>query len=60
MLVQTRKPGEKLLIDGDIEVTVISIGSRQVKLGVQAPPGKRIDRMEVAERRKAEAEKAAA
>ena len=37
MLVLTRKQGEHIEIDGCIEVTVLSVEGRRVRLGIQAP-----------------------
>lgn len=37
MLVLERQLGETISIGGDITVTVIRIGKRAVKLGIQAP-----------------------
>ena len=48
MLVLTRKPGEKVVIDGGIQVIVTSIQGSQVRLGFIAPDGVTIVREEVA------------
>jgi carbon storage regulator len=37
MLVLSRKIGEKIVIDGDIVVTVVRIDHNQVRLGIKAP-----------------------
>jgi carbon storage regulator len=37
MLVIRRRPGESVLIGGDVEVEVIDIGLTRVKLGITAP-----------------------
>jgi carbon storage regulator len=37
MLVLSRKPQEKIVIDGRITVTVIKIRGRQIQLGIEAP-----------------------
>lgn len=37
MLVIRRRPGESVLIGGDVEVEVIDIGPTRVKLGITAP-----------------------
>ena len=37
MLALTRKKGESLVLNNDIEVTVLEIRGDQVKLGVKAP-----------------------
>jgi carbon storage regulator len=56
MLVLTRKPGERILIGDDIEVTVVSVRTDragnlcQVRLGVTAPRNVNVCRREVLER----------
>lgn len=47
MLVLTRKPGEKVIIDGCITVTVVAVDGNKIRLGITAPPEVRIDREEV-------------
>ena len=37
MLILTRKPGEAIVIDGDIRISVLGIEGERVKLGVDAP-----------------------
>jgi len=37
MLVLSRKWNEKIVIDGDIIVTVVKIDRNQVRIGIQAP-----------------------
>jgi carbon storage regulator len=37
MLVLTRKPQEKIVIDGRITVTVVKIRGNQIQLGIEAP-----------------------
>lgn len=37
MLVLTRKQGEKIVIDGDIEITVLGTRGSQIRLGIKAP-----------------------
>lgn len=51
MLVITRREDESLLIGDDIKITVIQAGdgSRQVKLGIEAPDHMLILREELAE-----------
>ncbi len=51
MLVLTRRPGEKILIDGDIRLTVISLKGDRVRIGIEAPPTVVVDRQEVHEER---------
>jgi carbon storage regulator len=51
MLVLTRHIGEKIVIDGNIQVTVVAINGNKVRLGVEAPDYVRVDRQEVHDRR---------
>jgi carbon storage regulator len=50
MLVLTRKPGERIIIDRDIVVEVLSVQGNRVRLGIQAPPGQGIFRQELLDR----------
>ena len=47
MLVLSRKLNEKIVIDGNIEVTVIAIHQGKVRLGVKAPKRIAVHRQEV-------------
>jgi carbon storage regulator len=47
MLVVSRKAGERLLIGGSVEVTVLSVRGDQVSLGVSAPRDVPIHRQEL-------------
>ena len=47
MLALTRKKGESLVLNNDIEVTILEIRGDQVKLGVKAPREVRVYRKEV-------------
>ena len=49
MLVFTRKKDESLVIGTDIEVTILSIGSGNVKVGINAPRHISVHRHEVYE-----------
>ena len=49
MLVFTRKKDESLIIGTDIEVTILSIGSGNVKVGINAPRNISVHRQEVYE-----------
>lgn len=51
MLVLTRRPGEEIVIDGDIRISVVSVKGDRVRLGVSAPPEVNVDRLEVWERK---------
>ena len=37
MLVLTRKPGERIVIDDRITVTVLEVQGNQIRLGIEAP-----------------------
>jgi carbon storage regulator len=37
MLVLSRKPGEKVVIDGNITITVVEFNGGRVKIGIEAP-----------------------
>jgi hypothetical protein len=37
MLVLSRKPGERLVIDDRIKVTVLEVRGHQIQLGIEAP-----------------------
>jgi carbon storage regulator len=52
MLILTRKSGESVMINGNIQVEVLGIKNDGVRLGVSAPVDILIDRQEVHERRK--------
>ena len=49
MLVLSRKPGEKLQIADDITITVLSVQGNRVRIGIDAPPHRRITRSELLE-----------
>ena len=56
MLVLTRKPGESITISDSIIVTVVGVyRDGRVKLGITAPRGLQVDRLEVAQIRNQEA-----
>jgi len=52
MLVLTRRPGEEIVIDGTIRLTVVSVRGDRIRLGIEAPPSVVVDRQEIHERRK--------
>jgi carbon storage regulator len=37
MLVLSRKLNEKIIVDGDITITVVKIDRNQVRIGIEAP-----------------------
>jgi carbon storage regulator len=47
MLVLSRKPGESIVIDDRIVVTVVQIGGGRIRLGIEAPREVPILRSEV-------------
>jgi carbon storage regulator len=51
MLVLTRNVSEKIVIDGNIVLTVVAIKGNKVRIGIEAPDHVRVDRQEVHERR---------
>jgi carbon storage regulator len=55
MLVLSRRPGEEIVIDGHIRVTVVEVRGNQVRLGITAPPSVAVDRVEVHQRRRTQA-----
>ena len=50
MLILTRKINETIMIGDDIEVTVLGVNGKQVKLGVKAPYDTQVHREEIYER----------
>ena len=46
MLVLSRKVGNRLVIAGEIEITVVQIRGNRVRLGINAPPQVSINRFE--------------
>jgi carbon storage regulator len=51
MLVLTRRPGEEVVIGGNIRIVVTEVGGQRVRLGITAPKDVRVDRAEVDARR---------
>ena len=49
MLVFTRKRGESLVIGNEVEVTILSLGPGNVKIGIKAPRHISVHRHEVYE-----------
>ena len=50
MLVLSRKENERLVIDGNIIVTVVRVAGGKVRLGIEAPPEIHIRREELRSR----------
>jgi carbon storage regulator len=51
MLALTRRKGEEIVIAGNIRITVLGVQRNQVRLGITAPAGIRVDRQEIHARR---------
>ncbi len=51
MLVLTRRQGETIIINGDIQVSVVALQGGKVRLGIEAPEWVTVDRQEVHDRR---------
>jgi len=49
MLVLTRKPGEKVVVDGGIVIRVVTARNGRVRLAIEAPPDVSIMRGELAD-----------
>jgi carbon storage regulator len=51
MLVLSRKPGQSLVIDGDIVVRVLESRGNVIRLGIEAPDNVRVLRAELTEQK---------
>lgn len=49
MLILTRKKGQSIVIDENIEIIISAIDGDQVKIGIVAPPSNKIFRKELLE-----------
>jgi carbon storage regulator len=49
MLILSRKPGESIVIDGRIKVTVVRVEGEVVKVGIEAPSEVPVHRQEIYE-----------
>lgn len=54
VLYLTRKVGQSILIDGDIEITLVEVRGKTAKLGFTFPDGRTVLRRELHERIQAE------
>jgi carbon storage regulator len=50
MLVLSRRPGEEIVINGQIRITVVALKGGQVRLGITAPPSFVVQRQEICAR----------
>ena len=50
MLILSRRVGEKLTIDDNVTVTVVSVKGNQIRLGIDAPRDIKVHREEVYEK----------
>ena len=53
MLILTRRTGEKIMIGGEVTVTVLGVKGNQVRIGVNAPKEVAVHREEIYDRIKA-------
>jgi carbon storage regulator len=54
MLILTRKLGERIIIGGDILITLVDIKGSQVRIGIDAPSHLGVYRQEIIEKIKSE------
>ena len=47
MLILSRKPNQSIFINGDIQITVVSIRGCQVRIGIEAPASMVVLRQEL-------------
>ena len=47
MLVLTRKHGERIVIDGNITITIVEVRGDKVRIGIEAPKDVAVHREEV-------------
>lgn len=50
MLTLTRKPGERIVIGNDIDITIVDVARGKVRVGIKAPRGLPVHRGEVRDR----------
>lgn len=54
MLILTRKKGESIVVNENIEITILDAGDGKIKIGIEAPKNVTIHRKEVYESIKSE------
>jgi carbon storage regulator len=54
MLILTRRIGEKLIVGGNVTVTVLSIRGNQIRMGIDAPREVKVHREEIYQKIQAE------
>jgi carbon storage regulator len=47
MLVLTRRPGQAIYVGDDIVITIVEVKGNQVRVGIAAPPERKIFREEI-------------
>ena len=57
MLVLTRTVNQKIVVEGGIEITIMSVKGHKVRIGIEAPPNVKVLRSELLEKAKHEDEK---
>ncbi|MCY9528646.1 MULTISPECIES: carbon storage regulator CsrA [Paenibacillus] len=60
MLVLTRKKGQSIVLNNDIEIQIVSVDGEQIKIGISAPKDVVILRKELVEEIKATNQEAVA
>lgn len=50
MLILTRRIGEKLIIGGNVTVTILGVKGHQIRIGIDAPRDVQVNREEVNQR----------
>jgi carbon storage regulator len=54
MLILTRRIGEKLIVGGNVTVTILSIRGNQIRMGIDAPREVKVHREEIYKKIQAE------
>lgn len=56
MLILTRRIGEKLIVGGNVTLTVLGVKGNQIRVGIDAPPEVKVYREEIYNKIQAEKE----